>query len=85
MTKIRIDPNVRVRGNLTYAGLDDVTGELKEHAEVEVYEPESGLAGHGHVEQIDLERGLVYVAVHWKTLSAPQAQRGPATPPLLSV
>lgn len=71
MTRVLIDPNVRVRDNMTYAGLEDVEGPLELHAEVDVYEPESGLVGRAHVEEIDNERRLVFLKVTWKTLSVP--------------
>jgi hypothetical protein len=49
MTRVQIDLNVRVRGNATYAGFEDVTGPLAVDQVVEVFEPESGLAGLGRV------------------------------------
>ncbi len=46
-TRVAIDPNVRVRGNSTYAGFEDVDGPISVGEEVEVYEAEAGLTGIG--------------------------------------
>ncbi len=79
MTRIRItiDPNVRVRGNGTYAGFEDVQGtlaSLQVGDAVEVFEPENDLTGEGQVTKIDLARRLVYVSVEWSTLRPPQGE-----------
>jgi hypothetical protein len=66
---IEIDPNVRVRGNETYAGFEDVTGLLEVGEEVTVRESEAGLLGEGRVTHIDLDRRLVYLSVDWASLS----------------
>ena len=58
-TRVAIDPNVRVRGNQTYAGFEDADGELAPGDAVEVYEPESGLTGLAR----DNKRQLVCLAV----------------------
>lgn len=68
-TRVVIDPNVRVRGNGTYAGFEDVTGPIALDEAVEVYEPESGLAGKGRVTDIDGQRELVYLSVDWSSLT----------------
>ncbi len=69
MIRIAIDVNVRVRGNLTYSGFEDIDGEpAVAGASVEVYEPESGLAGTGRVVELDVERELVYLEVDWASL-----------------
>jgi hypothetical protein len=76
-TRIEIDLNVRVRGNGTYAGFEDVVGPLAVGDEVEVYESESGLLGKGRVAEIDTVGELVYLSVDWATLTeqaAPQAE-----------
>lgn len=69
---LAIDPNVRVAGNETYAGFEDVLegsiGELREGAAVTVREPESGLIGDGTISAVDNIRQLIYVAVDWKSL-----------------
>ena len=59
---------MRVRGNDTYAGLEDVSGAIAVGAEVEVYESESGVVGCGRVTEIDLDRELVYLSVDWEHL-----------------
>lgn len=67
-TRIAIDPNIRVRGNGTYAGFEDADGPLVVGDIVEVFEPESGLAGQGNVADVDNERELVYLSVEWASL-----------------
>jgi len=74
--RIAIDPNVRVRGNGTYAGFEDVqwalTGlqvdGLQVGDAVEVFERESDLTGEGRVTEIDGAKSLVYLSVDWSTL-----------------
>jgi hypothetical protein len=78
-TRVAIDPNVRVRGNGTYAGFEDVTGPIEVNEQVEVYEPESGLTGDGQVTEIDAERRLVYLSVNWASLTEADDPR-PAAP-----
>jgi hypothetical protein len=69
--RIAIDPNVRVRGNQTYAGLEDVEGAVTVGSKVEVYERESGLTGPAEVTDVDTERRLIYLAVDWTRLHEP--------------
>jgi hypothetical protein len=89
--RIAIDPNVRVRGNGTYAGFEDVqwaltglTG-LQVGDAVEVFERESDLTGEGRVTEIDLAKRLVYVSVEWSTLRprVEPPQKVPARPSLV--
>jgi hypothetical protein len=82
-TRIAIDPNIRVRGNGTYAGFEDVTGPIKPGDEVEVYEPESGLVGQARVTEIDAARELVYLSVEWSSLTdeAEPTSEPPGTEP----
>jgi hypothetical protein len=68
LTMIEIDLNVRVRGNGTYAGFEDVTGSLSVGEQVEVFESESSLVGVGRVTEIDPVRQLVYLSVDWASL-----------------
>ncbi|MFJ3618004.1 hypothetical protein ACIPSH_07585 [Streptomyces iakyrus] len=68
ITRIEIDPNVRVRGNGTRAGFEDVSGPLAVNMKVEVYEPESELVGPARVTEIDTEKQLVYLSVDWARL-----------------
>ncbi len=69
--RVAIDLNVRVRGDQTYAGLEDVQGTVVVGGHVEVYEPESGLTGPAEVTEVDRERRLVYLAVDWRKLHEP--------------
>ena len=67
--RIAIDLNIRVRGNGTYAGFEDVTGPIAVGDQVEVFETESSLVGRGRVTEIDGERELVYLSVDWSSLT----------------
>ncbi len=69
ITRIMIDPNVRVRGNGTYAGFEDVRGPVSVGMDVQVYEPEAGIFGNGRVSEIDASRKLVFLSVDWESLS----------------
>lgn len=78
-TRIVIDPNVRVRGNQTYAGFEDVQAQGNlgrarlSHADgpvaagdrVLAVEAESGIVTDATVVDVDSERELVYLAVDW--------------------
>lgn len=78
--RITIDPNVRVSGNRTYAGLEDVDGgPVKPGDRVRVWEPESDVSGSATVERVDAERGLVYLDVNWSALRAPATMPPPFT------
>lgn len=68
-TRIAIDPNVRVRGNDTYSGFEDVAGELAVGADVEVFVEETELVGQGRIAEIDPDRRLVYLSVDWSSLA----------------
>lgn len=77
--RIAIDPNIRLPGNQTFAGFEDVQRfPIHVGMEVEVYEEESGVHGHGSVASIDEERELVYLNVEWSSLAYPE--NGPAAP-----
>ncbi|SDR76376.1 hypothetical protein SAMN04488570_0305 [Nocardioides scoriae] len=67
---VTIDLNVRVRGNQTFTGLEDVQGPIYVGGTVRVIEPESGVAGYAVVTEIDTDSELVYLAVEWATLAA---------------
>jgi hypothetical protein len=75
-TCIAIDPNVRIRGNATYAGFEDVEGPMAVGEQVEVYEAESGLTGEGRVTEIDADRKLVYLSVDWSSLKEAESGNG---------
>jgi hypothetical protein len=77
-SRVMIDPNIRVRGNATYAGFEDVDGPIAVGEAVEVYEPESGITGQGCVTEIDAARELVYLSVDWSSLTAEEQQGSPA-------
>lgn len=68
MIRVRIDPNVRVRGQLTYAGFEDVEGNTIPNVgeSVLAVEPESGIAAPAIVtERVD-EPKLLYLGVAWR-------------------
>jgi hypothetical protein len=67
MTRVLIDPNVRVRGQQTYAGFEDIDGPVAAGQEVEVYETESGATGSGRMVDIDFRKRLVCLEVDWAT------------------
>lgn len=71
MTRVEIDLNVRVRGNWTYTGLEDADGPVEVGDIVQVFEPESGLEGHGRVEEVDEARQLIYLSVDWASVREP--------------
>lgn len=68
--RVRIDPNVRVRGNMTYADVDDDVfgGDARIGHEVEVFEEEAGIVGRGRICEIDRQTNLVYLWVNWASL-----------------
>jgi len=78
VTRIEIDPNVRVRGSKTYAGFEDVQerGELTrtrppDGAPVSVgekvlaWESEDNIVTDAVVVDVDYEKRFVYLAVEW--------------------
>lgn len=76
MIRIAIDPNVRVHGNQTYAGFEDIDGPVPRVGEpVTVHEPESSLSGTAHVARVDEKTLLVYLEVDWSALR-PQPSNG---------
>ncbi|MFE9685795.1 hypothetical protein [Streptomyces sp. NPDC006285] len=78
ITRIEIDPNVRVRGNGTRAGFEDVSGPLAVNMDVEVYEPESELVGPARVTEIDTGKQLVFLSVDWANLEFRPGAGAPA-------
>jgi hypothetical protein len=69
-TEILIDPNVRVAGNETFSGFEDVVGALPpEGARVRVREPESNIVGEGVVTRVDEHDRLIYLAIEWSKLA----------------
>lgn len=68
-TRIAIDLNVRVNGGQTYAGFEDIEGEMPMKGElVVVYERESNVSGKAEVAEIDVDRQLIYLHVDWSAL-----------------
>jgi hypothetical protein len=65
--RIEIDPNVRVRGNQTYTGFEDVQGARSVCVGdmVLAWEREDDIVTDAHVVDVDEERRLVYLAVDW--------------------
>lgn len=75
--RIAIDLNVRIRGNQTYAGFEDVripgasaddpleTGDIKPGTPVLAFEEETGIIADAVVAAVDEEARLVYLEVDW--------------------
>jgi hypothetical protein len=79
VTVIAIDLNVRVRGEQTYAGFEDVEGPLPRVGDtVRVRESESRVQGTAVVTEVDQARQIVYLAVDWSALTSPEAARSSA-------
>lgn len=67
-----IDPNVRVAGNQTFSGIEDVVGDMPDEGDqVIVREPESGATGRAIVMRVDFSDRLIYLAVDWAGLTLP--------------
>lgn len=73
--RIVIDPNVRVRGNKTYAGFEDVLTRTRMTTadrpvqpgdKVLAVEPESSIVTDATVVDVDYERKIIYLAVDWQ-------------------
>jgi hypothetical protein len=73
-TRIEINPNLRIDGDLTIVDLDeDVYGEEPGIFEaVEVFEPASGMVGKGWVTAIDRVERTITLTVDWANLSIPE-------------
>lgn len=65
--KIVIDPNVRVRGNITYSCFLDSDHQVYIGDTVLAIEPESSLAWDAVVTDIDNEGRFIYLFVDWKS------------------
>jgi hypothetical protein len=81
--EIVIDLNVRVEGDRTFAGFEDVLGgfvdDLLPGVPVMVVEEESDLVGIATVERVDVVRQLIYLNVDWSSLvPRPAASADPA-------
>lgn len=69
MIRVEVDPNIRVRGNYTYAGFEECDTVMKCGDEVEVFEPESGLVGIAYVTEVDDSARLVFLEVNWAEMN----------------
>ena len=79
-TEIMIDPNVRVAGNETFSGFEDVRGPMPAVGQnVVVREPEGDLIGAGVVTRLDEAARLIYIAVDWPSLVPDVAPPPPPT------
>jgi hypothetical protein len=72
-TKVQINPNLRLSGDLTMVDLDeDVFGPLRfKYQELEVFEPTSGLRGRGWLMDVDSVERTATVSVDWRSLTLP--------------
>lgn len=64
--RIIIDPNVRVRGNMTYTGFEDTNEQVAAGDTVLAIEQESEMVWDAVVTEIDDESRLIYLYVNWK-------------------
>lgn len=64
---VRIDPNVRVKGNRTFSGFEDIVDGVPLRAEEEVlaWEEESNVMWPAVVYDLDFGKKLVYLTVAW--------------------
>lgn len=67
MAVVVIDPNVRVRGDQTFTGIEQADGPLVVGDQVLCREPEEGIDWDGTVTEIEETGGLVYIAVDWES------------------
>lgn len=81
--EIAIDPNVRVAGNLTYAGFEDLihgsADTIAPGEAVIVREVEADLVGCGIVTGIETDKQLIFLLVDWPSIrpaSAPPVNFG---------
>lgn len=74
VARVAIDLNVRVRGALTYAGLEDASAPVRVGDHVHVYERESGLEGPAEVVEVDDSSRLIYLRVEWAALRGPTTE-----------
>lgn len=68
MKRVKVDLNVRVRGNKTYAGYEDVVPEgatLVVGEQVLIWEPEDDIVTDGTVIELDDAKQIVYLDVEW--------------------
>lgn len=74
MNRVRIDPNVRVRGNQTFSGFEDCDDQDLEILDiVEAYEEESGVHASAVITDVDHVSRLVYLKLDWSDLAWPES------------
>lgn len=89
--RIAVDLNVRVRGNQTYAGFEDVRipraaaddpvdlAVIKPGTPVTAFEEETGITADAKVTAVDEEARLVYLEVDWSSFrDDPEATEDPS-------
>jgi hypothetical protein len=64
--RVTVDPNVRVRGNQTFSGLEDADGPLAAGDKVLAVWEETGRVTDAEVTDVDEDKRLVYLAVDWR-------------------
>jgi len=67
LVRVEFDPNVRIHGNGTYVGFEDVRGVVQLGDDVLLYEPEEGIEVHGRVTMIDPSKEIIYFSVDWQS------------------
>jgi hypothetical protein len=76
LTRVEIDPNVRVRGNQTFSGLENVYGPIAIGQAVQVFESEADVVGDAWVTDIDTKKNHVYLRVMWSSLRSREDKDG---------
>ncbi len=71
--RVRIDPNVRVRGNQTFSTFADCDRIPAVGDKVTVYEDEADIEGPAVCTGLDEGKRLVYLAVDWTLLTPTEA------------
>ncbi|MGV9710872.1 hypothetical protein ACWDTI_09430 [Gordonia sp. NPDC003424] len=69
-TQVAIDPNVRVAGNETFSGFEDIRGPRPAEGDrVIVTVEETDVVGFATVTRVDDSDQLIYLAVNWSELA----------------
>lgn len=76
LSRVEIDPNVRVRGNQTFSGMENVYGPIAVGQAVQVFESEADIVGDAWVTDIDHKKKLVYLRVMWSSLRSRESADG---------
>lgn len=80
LTRVEIDPNIRVRGNKARVGYEDADGPLRPGQTVTVFESETGLTGTGVVSEVADVLRLAWIWVDWAGLRPAGADPEEETP-----